>query len=121
MYLFVGILDKEEDLEKIIAKFREIGVAGATIFDSIGLGPDTLHGQGMPPVIASLHGIFDREKRIYNHTIFSVIESKETLDKAFQAAEDVCGDFNRADVGILFSVELDRVVGYCRPDRDCSI
>ncbi len=110
MYLLVIILDKAKDLENIIRKFREIGVTGATVFDSIGVGRTTLYGS--TEVIASLKRIFDPETRAYNHTILSVIRTKETLDAAVEAAQEVCGDFTKPDTGIMFTVKLDQVIGF---------
>jgi len=121
MYLFVIILDKSEDVQKVIENFREIGVTGATLYDSIGLGRNTLYGSNMPKAIASLKRIFDRDQRTYNHTMFCIIKTKETLDDCFRVAEETCGSFDNPDVGIMFSLELDKVVGFCRPDEQCSI
>ncbi len=112
MYLLVLIIDKAENIEKIITGFREIGITGATIFDSIGLGRNTLYGKSMPPVIASLKRIFDPESRTYNHTMINIIRKKETLDDAMRVAEEVCGSFDQPDMGIMFSLELDKVVGF---------
>ena len=121
MYLLVLILDNSEHIEKIIESFREIGITGATLFDSIGLGRNTLYGHAMPKAIASLRRIFDHDERTYNHTMICVIKEQETLDAAFKAAEDVCGSFDNPDVGIIFSLKLDKVVGFCKPEDHCSI
>lgn len=119
MHLLVLILDKTSDLEKVIPKWKEIGITGATIYDSIGIGKNTLYGSSIP-IIASLSKIFDSDSRTYNHTVLTVLETEETLDQAIKAAEDVCGDFTKSDVGIMFSVKLDRVIGVCTPDSYCN-
>lgn len=120
MYLLVVILDKTSDLEKVITRWRDIGVTGATIFDSIGLGKNTLYGSGNIPIIASLSRIFDSETRTYNHTMISIIKSEETLENAIKVAEEVCGDFMEPDVGIMFTVRLDRVIGFGSPESYCD-
>jgi nitrogen regulatory protein P-II 1 len=116
MFLLVIILDKAKDLENIIVKFREIGVTGATVFDSIGVGRNTLYGTDLP-VIASLSRIFDSESKTYNKTLMSIIRKKETLDNALKVAQDVCGDFDNPDVGIMFWLKLEGVVGFNVPDN----
>ena len=115
MYLLVIILDKASNLEQIIGKWHEIGVTGATIFDSVGVGRTTLYGTSAP-VIASLRRIFDPDKSTYNHTLMSIIRTEETLQKAIQAAQEVCGDFQAPDTGILFTIKLERVIGFYRVD-----
>lgn len=115
MYLLVIILDKARDMENLLQKFREIGVTGATVFDSVGVGRNTLYGTDMP-VIASLKRIFDPERRTYNHTLFSIIKERDTVDKALEAAQEVCGDFSRPDVGIMFTMKLEDVIGFQTTD-----
>lgn len=110
MHLLVVILEKATDLEKIITKFREIGVMGATLFDSRGIGRTTLYGTDAP-IISSLKRIFEGDA-VYNHTMISVIKTEETLNQAIKAVADVCGDMNLPDKGILFTIKLEHVVGF---------
>jgi nitrogen regulatory protein PII len=116
MYLLVIILDKIRDLENIIVEFRKIGVTGATVFNSIGVGRNTLYGTDLP-VIASLKRVFDPDNKTYNKTLISVIRKKETLDQAMQVAMDVLGDFDEPDVGIMFSLKIDNVIGFNTPEQ----
>jgi len=111
MYLLVIILDKAKDMENLLHKFHDIGVTGATVFDSVGVGRNTLYSTDKP-VIASLKRIFDPEQRTYNHTLISIIRERETVDNALAAAQEVCGDFNQPDVGIMFTVKLEDVIGF---------
>jgi len=111
MYLLIIILDKARDLENILEKFREIEVTGATVYNSIGVGRNTLYGTDLP-MIASLRRIFDPDEKTYNKTLISVIKKKETLDSAIKLAQEVCGDFDEPDVGIMFWLNLDGVIGF---------
>lgn len=115
MHLLVMILDKASDLERILEKWREIGVTGATVIDTIGIGPSTLYGTDAP-IIASLKRIFDSESRTYNHMLLSVIKKKKTLEDAIRVAQEVCGPFHEPDVGILFTIKLDQVLGFTTPE-----
>lgn len=115
MYLLVIILDKASRLEQILAKWHDIGVTGATVFDSVGVGRSTLYGTSAP-VIASLKRIFDPERSTYNHTLMSIIRTKKTLEEAIEAAQEVCGSFEEPDTGILFTIELERVIGFYTHD-----
>jgi len=115
MHLLVVILDKTYILDKIIAKLTELGVTGATIFDSMGLGRTKLYGSDAP-IIASIRRVLESKHLTYNHTILTVIESQETLDAAVQAIGDIVGGFDKPDTGIMFTLKLDRVVGYTKID-----
>jgi len=116
MYLLVIILDKVKDLENIIEAFRGIGVTGATVYNSLGVGRNTLYGTDLP-VIASLRRVFDPENRTYNKTLVSVIRTRETLDKALKVGQDLLGDFDQPDVGIMFSIKVEDVIGFSTPDQ----
>jgi nitrogen regulatory protein PII len=115
MYLLVVILDKSYILDKIIAKLTDLGVTGATIFDSMGLGQTKLYGSDAP-IIASIRRVLESKHLTYNHTILSVIETQETLDAVVEAISDIVGGFDKPDTGILFTLKLDRVVGYTKSD-----
>lgn len=110
MYLLVMILDNSTDLERILEKFKDIGITGATIFDSVGMGRTTLYGTDAP-IIASLKRIFERQA-VYNHTVISIIKSEKTLVDAIELAKSVCGDFQKPDKGIIFTLKLDQVIGF---------
>ncbi|HDS30616.1 MAG TPA: hypothetical protein ENN67_06170 [Firmicutes bacterium] len=119
MHLLVIILDKAVNLERILEKWKELGITGATIFDSIGVGRSTLYGTDAP-IIANLKRIFEPEHSTYNHTLVSVIKSDETLEEAMNAANEICGDFTKPDVGVMFSIKLDRVYGLRLDDEPSS-
>ncbi len=116
MYLLVVILDKAEDMQNVLERFHQIGVTGATIFDSVGIGRSTLYSTNMP-IIASLKRVFDPDSRTYNHTLISVMRKRETVEAAIKAAREVCGDFDKPDVGIMFTVKLEEVIGFNVPHK----
>ncbi len=85
----------------------ELGVTGATVVRSEGmakvLGPDQ-------PVFAGLQSL-RAQARPQNATVFSVIESPDTLDAALEMIETICGDLDRPGTGIAFCIPLNRVIG----------
>lgn len=107
MQLLVCIINQEEKLEAILAGFLELGVTGATVLRSEGMGK--VLSQEVP-VLADLQTLLSRS-RAQNSTIMSVIESDETLEQAIAVVQDVCGDLTRPSTGILFTVPIGRVVG----------
>ena len=116
MYLLVVILDKTSDLEKVIGKFTEIGVPGATVIDTMGIGKNTLIASDAP-VIASLRRIFEKDMTVYNHMVLSVIDDKSVLDAAAAAVVEIVGGFDKPDTGIMFTIKLDQVYGFTEVER----
>lgn len=107
MYLLVLIINEKERVEDLLSGFLELGVTGATLIRSEGMG--RVLSQEVP-VFAGLQTLMARS-RPQNTTILSVIKSQETLDAAVGLAQRVCGDFDSPATGILFTIKLDRVVG----------
>jgi hypothetical protein len=51
----------------------------------------------------------------------SVIDTEKNLLRAMDAAQEICGDFMQPDVGIMFSIQLDRVIGFNPPPENNSV
>ncbi len=106
MKLAVLVLNKEELLEDLLEGFIEIGVSGATIIDTLGMG----HILSTDiPVFAGLRFMF-AGSRSYNKTILSVI--KEEKVKPFKKlARTILGPLEESGNGILFFINIEEVVG----------
>ncbi len=107
MELLICVINQEEKLDDILSGFLELGVTGATV----------IHSEGMAhllskdvPIFAGLKELMSRS-RPRNTTIFSVIDSKEKLERVIALIQDVCGDFDNPATGILFTVPTNRVIG----------
>ncbi len=107
MELLVCVVNRDEKLEEILSGFLELGVTGATVIQSEGMG--RVLSQEVP-VFAGLQRLMSRS-RPQNTTILSVIESPEVMDSAIKMVQDACGDFDAHSTGIIFTVPLTRVVG----------
>lgn len=108
--LFI-VLNKEDYLEELLDKFIEIGVKGATILDSQGMGSAVTHGgEGSGPFFGKIRSIIDNS-RPYNKTVFTVIEDEETLEKAVSAAKEVFGDVYEPGIGMMFTMPVGRIYG----------
>lgn len=90
---------------------RALGVKGATILDSMGSSKYSQENiQNMPRIgglMRSLHlGV------VQNKTIFSVIESKELVEKVADEVEEIIGgSLQKPGTGIMFSVPINMVRG----------
>ena len=107
MELLVCVVNQEEKIEEILSGFLELGVTGATVLKSEGMGRVLMQEV---PAFAGLQTFISRS-RPQNTTLFSVIESAELMDRAVDLVQRVCGDFNQPSTGILFTVPLTRVAG----------
>jgi len=105
--LMIFVLNREELLEEILSGFLEIGITGATIIDSMGMGRILAYDI---PIFAGLRGTLSGG-RPHNKTIFSVLPNKEVYEKAVLLVEDVCGSLDDPGNGILLSVPLSDVRG----------
>ena len=107
MELLVCVVNQEEKLEEILSGFLALGVTGATVLHSEGMGK--VLSQDVP-VFAGLQTLMSRS-RPQNTTILSVIESEDVLEKAIALVQEVCGDLAAPSTGIVFTVPRSRVVG----------
>jgi nitrogen regulatory protein P-II 1 len=101
------VLNREELLQEVLSGFLEIGITGATIVDSMGMGRILAHDI---PIFAGLRGML-AGGRPHNKTIFSVLPDRETYDKAAELIEDICGILSNPGNGILFAIPLADVRG----------
>ena len=106
MQLLVAVINHEECVEDILAGFVEIGVTGATLVDSRGMGRVLSREV---PLFAAV-GALAEGSRPANKTLFCIVDDAKA-DAAVHMIQEICGSFERAGIGILFTVPVSRVVG----------
>jgi nitrogen regulatory protein PII len=112
MQLLIAVINHVEQVDDILAGFVELGITGATILDSEGMGRVLSHDV---PIFAGLRSLTARS-RPSNQTVFSVIED-DKVDAAIALIQEVCGDLDSPGAGIVFTLPLTRVVGLA-PELD---
>lgn len=112
MQLLIAVINHVEQVDDILAGFVELGITGATILDSEGMGRVLSHDV---PIFAGLRSLTARS-RPSNQTLFSVIED-DKVDAAIALIQEVCGDLDSPGAGIVFTLPLTRVVGLA-PELD---
>lgn len=105
--LLIAVINQEEKLDEILSGLVELGITGATIINSEGMGRVLSHDI---PIFAGLETLAARS-RPQNQTLFSVIPTQEKVDEVIRLLQDVCGDFHAPATGIVFTVPISRVVG----------
>lgn len=106
MQLLIAVINHEEKVDDVLAGFVELGITGATIVSSEGMGRVLSHDV---PIFAGLRSLTARS-RPTNQTVFSVIEDAK-IDAAIALIQEVCGDLESPGAGIALVVPVSRVVG----------
>lgn len=107
MQLLIAVINDEEKLDEILSAFVEVGVTGATIIDSEGMGYVVSREV---PIFAGLQSLAARS-RPRNQTIFSVIREEDKVDSVIALLQEICGNLEDPATGIVFTVPVTRVVG----------
>lgn len=114
--LFI-VLNKTEYLDDILDAFVDIGVRGATIIDSQGMGRALVDSSSTnEPFFGALRNLMDNAKP-YNKTIFTVIKDEEILDQAVHVVKDIVQDIYEPGVGMMFTLPLGNVYGMDRKEE----
>ncbi len=107
MQLLIAVINQEEKVEEVLSGFLEIGITGATVVGSEGMGR-VLSTE--VPIFAGLEAFANRT-RPRNQTVFSVIDDDGKVERALALLQEVCGSFDQPATGIAFTVPVSRVMG----------
>lgn len=105
MKLLVIVLNKEEYLDDILEAFVEIGLSGATILDSVGMGQKLAYDI---PIFAGLRKSLKTPD--YSKTIFSIIDDDEKIEAVIELIEEIL-DINEPGTCLIFVLPLLLVKG----------
>jgi nitrogen regulatory protein P-II 1 len=105
--LLIAVINDVDLMDEVLAGFLEIGITGATVLDSEGMGRVLSHDI---PIFAGLQTLISRS-RPQNQTLFSVISEPAKVDQAIALLQDVCGRFEDPATGIAITLPVNRVVG----------
>lgn len=112
MYLLIAFISKTDKVHEVVQKMAENGFTGCTVFDGSGMRSVFPRSFDIP-LVASLHSIFDQEGQI-NKILFSVVENEDEVHQLTELIEQVIGDLNKPDTGLIVAHKLDFVKGYNR-------
>lgn len=109
MYLMVLVLNQQEHLNPVLERFLALGISGATMVDSKGMGREFMECDS--PVVGGLRKLLYEQCRPHNVTIYAIVQDEETIDRATVEIESIVGDLDRPGTGVLFAFPLTRVKG----------
>jgi nitrogen regulatory protein PII len=107
MQLLIVVVNREETLDDILSGFLELGITGATVIRSEGMGHVLASDV---PLFAGLTELVTRT-RPQNVTIFSVIREAEKVEAAIQLTQEVCGNLEQPATGILVVLPVSQAIG----------
>lgn len=107
MLLLVFICNRPDKLDEVLEGFLEIGITGATIVDSVGMGR-VLSSE--VPIFAGFRSLF-RGASAVNRTVLSVVREAATVREAFAIIEDAVGPLDNPGNGIAFTIPVGDVRG----------
>ena len=115
MYLLVSILKQTQPMSDIVAGFANTGITGSTVINGTGMGRVLMQAKAALQLSDQINKVItDLESS--NNIILTVIQDKETLDKAIEIVKSFCGDLCEPGKGILFALPLEVVEGYQEAD-----
>lgn len=113
--LVVVVLTENQICDAVVRTWAEIGVYGATIFESAGLR-QILHDQAPRddlPLMPSLRAILGSGE-VKQRTLFTVVPDDFDLEALMARTEAQVGNFEAPNTGILFVVPVTRALGLKR-------
>ena len=105
--LLVAVIPDPAKLEEILTGFLELGIRGATIIESKGMGK--LLGHDIP-AFAGLQSLISGS-RPENRTLFSVIDDPGKVEAALRLLQESSGDAGSPATGIAFTIPVRHVQG----------
>jgi len=104
--LLICVVMDHHQVEEILTGFLELGIRGATVLDSRGMGSILSHEV---PIFAGFRSLFPGGTA-GTYAILSVVSELQVED-AIRLADEVCGDFSEPGTGFLFTVPVKRMKG----------
>lgn len=110
--LVVLITPLLQDAHSVADAWQQAGAPGVTFIESYGLGRlqkvagDT---EILPGTMSMLEILRNREET--SLTLISLVRNDDMVDTLIDAAQNILGDLNRPDNGILFVVDVERAIG----------
>jgi nitrogen regulatory protein P-II 1 len=117
MYMILFVLHDPTRLQDVLEIWNKTGVSGITILPSSGLKRirDAAAFRDDLPLIPNLQNLLENQESL-NRTLFTIVPSEEMVDKVVDATQNLIGDLNLPNTGILVVMPITRAYGLDRKD-----
>ena len=116
-YLVVFVLDSPDLCQDILDAWENTGAKGITILESTGIGRVRQAGiRDDLPLMPSLSELF-KNAETHNRTLFSVVDDLDSAHTLVGAAQNIVGDLEQPNTGLLFIAPLVEVYGLKKENR----
>lgn len=112
MFLIVLVVNDPYICQDLLKTWKEAGVPGATIIESLGLQRALKRTiRDNLPLMPSFDDI-EQDEETRNRTVFSVVPDQGTVDRVKAATEKILGPLKQQDTGFLFVVSVNEAFGF---------
>lgn len=110
-HMILLVLDDVNQCTTILEAWDAQGVGGITILESTGMGRvKKLSIRDDMPLMPSLSRLLQsREER--HRTLFTVVETEEMVDRVIATTEEILGNMEEPNNGVIFVLPVSRVKG----------
>lgn len=112
MYLILFVLNDPDQLNDVLCAWEDAGIQGITILPSTGLGRIRHKGalRDDLPLFPGVEDILNHEQDL-NRTLFSVVEDDAEVERIVAATQNVVGDLEKPNSGILIVLPVAKIYG----------
>lgn len=110
-YMVLLIIDDLNICPSVLDAWDAAKVPGITILESTGMGrirKDSIRDD--IPMMPSLSELF-RPREQQHRTIFCVVEGEEMVDRLVKITQEILGDLDNPNTGVLFVLPVSRAIG----------
>lgn len=108
MQLLLLITKKEELIDELMKELALAGVKGGTVLDSTGMAKSLANADGMP--MFDLFKEIVKQQNTTSKTVLFGVED-EKVDVVRKTVNDVFGDLNKPNTGVLMGIPLSFIDG----------
>ena len=111
MFFVLCVVHDPEKCRELLDAWEAVGVTGATILHSTGLG--RLRGNGLVddlPLFPGLDDLIEHEE-YFSRTIFSVVEDEGLVDQISVETQKILGDMSQPETGLLVVLPILKAYG----------
>jgi nitrogen regulatory protein PII len=110
MYMVMFVLDDPNQLDEILDAWDAAGVSGVTIIESTGINRRRRARQVGTGFMSGMNRIIGDTQESH-YTLYVIVPDESQVQACIQAAEEVVGDFNKPNTGVLAAWPLFTVRG----------